>query len=56
MGCASRNTSCVCAYTYMKLMDVPIGLLINFHAKYLKVGLMRMVLRGANLEDVDFIA
>ncbi len=42
--------------SYMKLMDVPIGLLINFHAKYLKEGLTRMVLRGANLEDVDFIA
>ena len=25
-------------------------------AKYLKEGFLRMVLRGANLEDVDFIA
>jgi GxxExxY protein len=42
--------------SYMKLMDVPIGLLINFHVKYLKEGISRMVLRGANLEDSDFIA
>jgi len=41
--------------SYMKLMDVPIGLLINFHVKYLKEGVWRMVLRGANLDDVDFL-
>ena len=40
--------------SYMKLMDVPIGLLINFHVKSLKAGVSRMVLRGANLEDADF--
>ena len=42
--------------SYMKLMDAPIGLLINFHVKYLKEGVSGMVLRGANLEDVDFVA
>ena len=41
--------------SYMKLMDVPIGLLINFHVNYLKAGISRMVLRGANLDDVDFL-
>jgi GxxExxY protein len=41
--------------SYMKLMDVPIGLLINFHVNYLKDGVSRMVLRGANLADVDFL-
>jgi GxxExxY protein len=40
--------------SYMKLMDVPVGLLINFHARLLKEGISRMVLRGADLEDVDF--
>ena len=40
--------------SYMKLMDVPVGLLINFHARLLRDGLSRMVLRGADLEDVDF--
>ena len=40
--------------SYMKLMDVPIGLLINFHVSLLKEGVSRMVLRGADLEDVDF--
>ena len=41
--------------SYMKLMDAPIGLLINFHVNYLKEGVSRMVLRGANLADVDFL-
>lgn len=40
--------------SYMKLMDVPIGLLINFHVRLLKDGVSRMVLRGADLDDVDF--
>jgi GxxExxY protein len=34
--------------SYMKLMDVPVGLVINFHARLLKEGLSRMVLRGAD--------
>jgi len=41
--------------SYMKLMDVPIGLLINFHVSLLKEGVSRMVLRGASdLEGVCF--
>jgi hypothetical protein len=38
----------------MKLMDVPVGLVINFHARLLKEGLSKMALRGADIEDVDF--
>ena len=37
-------------------MDVPISLLINFHMNYLKEGVSRMVLRGGNLDAVDFLA
>ena len=40
--------------SYMKFMDVPIGLLINFHVSLLKEGVSRMVLRGADLDGVDF--
>jgi len=40
--------------SYMKLMDVPVGLLINFHVRLLKDGISRLVLRGADLEEVDF--
>jgi len=32
----------------MKLLDVPIGLLINFHELVLKNGICRMILPGAN--------
>jgi hypothetical protein len=32
----------------MKLLDVPIGLLINFHEPVLKNGISRMILPGAN--------
>ena len=34
--------------SYMKLLDVPIGLLINFHELKLSDGLSRMILPGAN--------
>lgn len=34
--------------TYMKLLDIPIGLLINFHELKLVDGLSRMILPGAN--------
>jgi GxxExxY protein len=34
--------------SYMKLLDVPIGLLINFHEPVLKNGIHRMILPGAN--------
>ena len=33
--------------SYMKLMDVPVGLLINFHSLYLKNGIRRLTLKGA---------
>lgn len=35
--------------TYMKLLDMPIGLLINFHEVILKKGISRMILPGSNL-------
>ena len=34
---------------YMKLLDVPIGLLINFHEARLTDGVSRLILPGANL-------
>src|SRR5687767_9038469 len=34
--------------SYMKLLDVPIGLLINFHEVVLKNGISRLMLPGAN--------
>lgn len=34
--------------SYMKLLDVPIGLLINFHEVVLKNGISRLILPGAN--------
>jgi GxxExxY protein len=36
-------------FSYMKLLDVPLGLLINFHEPVLKNGISRMILPGANL-------
>jgi GxxExxY protein len=35
-------------FSYMRLLDVPIGLLINFHEPVLKNGISRMILPGAN--------
>ena len=35
-------------FSYMKLLDIPIGLLINFHEPVLKNGVFRMILPGAN--------
>lgn len=34
--------------SYMKLLNVPVGLLINFHETHLKNGITRMMLPGAN--------
>jgi len=34
--------------TYMKLLDIPIGLLINFHSTLLKHGISRLILAGAD--------
>jgi GxxExxY protein len=38
-------------FSYMKLLDIPIGLLINFHEPVLKNGIFRMILPGANLAE-----
>ena len=38
-------------FSYMKLLDVPLGLLINFHEPVLKNGISRMILPGANQTD-----
>src|SRR5258708_27704035 len=35
-------------FSYMKLLNLPIGLLINFHEPVLKNGISRMILPGAN--------
>jgi GxxExxY protein len=34
--------------SYMKLLDVPLGLLINFHEPKLTDGVARLILPGAN--------
>lgn len=36
--------------SYMKLLDIPLGLLINFHELRLTDGIVRMILPGANRE------
>ena len=38
-------------FSYMKLLNIPIGLLINFHEPVLKNGISRMILPGANQTD-----
>src|SRR5437667_11664206 len=38
-------------FSYMKLLDIPIGLLINFHEPLLKNGIFQMVLPGANQKE-----
>jgi len=38
-------------FSYMKVLDIPIGLLINFHEPILKNGIFRMILPGA--KDTD---
>jgi len=35
--------------TYMKLLDMPLGLIINFHALKLTEGVSGLILPGANL-------
>ena len=39
--------------SYMKLLDVPVGLLINFHEMRLVDGIHRLILPGANSGDDD---
>ena len=34
--------------SYMKLLDVPVGLLVNFHELLLKDGIRRLTLRGTS--------
>ena len=34
--------------SYMKLLDIPLGLVINFHALKLTEGISRLILPGAN--------
>ena len=36
--------------SYMKLLDIPLGLVINFHALKLTECISRLILPGANLE------
>ena len=38
-------------FSYMKLLDIPVGLLINFHEPVLKGGITRMILPEANQTD-----
>ena len=38
--------------SYMKLMDIPVGLLINFNELKVVDGIHRMILPGANKEDI----
>ena len=40
-------------FSYMKLLDIPIGLLINFHVPVLKDGLNRLMLPWANQPTVE---
>ena len=35
----------------MKLLDIPIGLLINFHEPVLRNGIFRMILPGAKQDS-----
>ena len=36
--------------SYLKLLDIPLGLIINFHALQLTEGVSRLILPGANQE------
>ena len=40
--------SCIPYLSYMKLLGIPVGLLINFHEMKLVDGIHRMILPGAN--------
>ena len=43
-------------FSYMKLLDVPVGLLINFHEQVLKNGISRMISPGANRSEGEEIS
>jgi GxxExxY protein len=56
-GCLLLELKCVEAIlpihkaqllSYMKLLDIPLGLIINFHELKLTDGVVRMILPGAN--------
>jgi hypothetical protein len=40
--------------SYMKLLDAPIGLLMNFHNEKLVDGVSRMILKGSDKNTTDF--
>lgn len=40
--------------SYLKLLDLPLGLMINFHVPKLVDGVKRLVIPGANLEQDNF--
>ena len=40
-------------FSYMRLLDIPVGLLMNFHEPVLKNGISRMILPGANRVGED---
>jgi GxxExxY protein len=40
-------------FSYMKLLNVPLGLLINFHEPTLKNGIARMILPGAGQTEAS---
>ena len=40
--------------SYMRLMNIPLGLLMNFNTAHLKDGIHRLVLPRANIPEVDF--
>jgi GxxExxY protein len=43
-------------FSYMKLLDIPFGLLINFHEPVLKNGISRMILPGARGTDDNHVS
>lgn len=40
-------------FSYMKLLDIPLGLLMNFHEPVLKNGISRLILPGAASPEMD---
>jgi len=39
--------------SYMKLLDAPVGLIINFHEMVLKNGIHRLILKGADQAEAS---
>ena len=37
-------------WSYMKLLDIPLGLIVDFHEEKLTDGVSRFILLGANME------